>query len=260
MARRVPSRVPSRPSAPASRIIITGAASFVVGEQGVRHRLQRQPARRLDQHHVARAEGRAQVARRARPCPPDTVDARPPAAATRRPVSAANAADRQRARRRPARRRQPRPRGGPARRSSPSSSMSPRAATRRPPGRRRPREAAQGGGHRVGVGVVGVVEDRQAVGALVQLHAPARQRGRGAERGRDGVQVGRPAASATAAAASALATLCWRRARAGAPDAARPDVAPGGVEGEGVALQVVGDHVGRPHAQVGARRRGRRPR
>ena len=66
-------------------------------------------------------------------------------------------------------------------------------------------EGAQGGGHRVGVGVVGVVDDGDAVGAVGHLHPPP-GRGRGRrERRRHGLGAP-PSSPATAAAASALPT------------------------------------------------------
>ena len=57
------------------------------------------------------------------------------------------------------------------------------AQVRRPsPIRSRARE---GGAHRVGVGVVGVVDEGDAVGALDDLHPPAADRARGLQCGTD---------------------------------------------------------------------------
>ena len=92
--------------------------------------------------------------------------------------------------------------------SAPSSFISPSTATVRraaaPPDRG---QRLDRGGHRRGVGVVGVVDHDQPVGALVQLHPPPR-RGLGrATAARPPGPGARPSAIASAAAAAALSDL-----------------------------------------------------
>ena len=68
--------------------------------------------------------------------------------------------------------------------SSPSSSISPSTAQVRRPSPIRA-SAVERGAHRVGVRVVGVVDDGDAVGPLDDLHPPAADRSRGLQRGTD---------------------------------------------------------------------------
>ena len=72
-----------------------------------------------------------------------------------------------------------------------------------------PRARVERGAHRLGVGVVGVVDDGHAVGALGDLHPPAAARPRrGQSAAATCVERHARARAATAAAASAFATWC----------------------------------------------------
>ena len=134
-------------------------------------------------------------------------------------------ARRRRGCRRPPRRRRRAGRGRAARRSgrgpcgrsrasSPSSAIGPRTAqVRRRLAAAHDGERLERGPHRLGVGVVGVVDDGDAVGPLGDLHAPAadRARPRRAASATCATSSVDPAPSTAAATASALATWCSPR-------------------------------------------------
>ena len=121
-------------------------------------------------------------------------------------------------------------------------------------------ERLERGAHRLGVGVVGVVDDGDAVGALDDLHAPARLRRRGAEQLGDAGDVGGDAAApgprrrsrarwrpgarrAPAAATSARAVRASRRrndarpASSSSTSAARTSASGAGAEGRDRAVR-----------------------
>ena len=229
-----------RPKPAAMRTDFTRRLRGALGaEQVGREHLQPVGAAGLDQDDVARARAAAPAAARAAARSGTCTDSSPatrPAAdapsamptasgptATTRSTPAAAAS-------RPSR-------SCSAAASGPSSPMAPRTAIRRRAGQ--PGQRGQGGAHRLGVGVVGVVDDGDAVGAPGDLHAPAAARAGGRQRRGD---VGRRHARRERGAG--------RRQRVGhlvlAHDLQRHRV-----------LLAAGDE-GEP--RPGGRRRGRRPR
>ena len=178
--------------------------------QRVHHPLQPHAARGLHEHHVAGREALEQMGHRVleRAARARLGESAARAASDGQPRSRA---DSRRARPRPGRPPGDPPRGGPRRRRSPSSSMSPSTTTSRPrPSTRGDR--LQGRPHRDRVGVVGVVEDANAVRLsphTTSLDRHGRRRGPVRSRPRRQPEARRP----VAAAARALVTL-WRPTRA----------------------------------------------
>ena len=169
------------------------------------------PTRSLDQHDIPGRELGAQQGARPRRRRARARDSSPraPPARRRRRGCLPRRARRRRAGRHPTAAARARVASCSARGRRPELGHLPRAPPDPPPAPARPTTSGlERGPHRLGVGVVGVVDDGHAVGAVGDLHPPAAARRRRPTAAAATASSGRPSASAAAAAASALATWC----------------------------------------------------